>query len=163
MSLKNWFMKGKSHVSALSLVEIMVSICLLSVIVLSIVTIFPSSIEALKTGKNMSVAYNIANKHLELYKSSFYMVPDVETMGNIELTQENHSSIDYAVNIENTTFTPAVMVKKVDLEDGEFADPKQIVEVIVTVKWKQSSGIKKVKVRSYVYNKVYLPMNVPVY
>ncbi|MEQ8186580.1 MAG: hypothetical protein ABRQ39_01300 [Candidatus Eremiobacterota bacterium] len=156
-------MRGKSRIKGLSLAEIMVSICLLSLIVLSIVTIFPSSLEALKTSKNMSVAYNIANKHLELYKSSFYMVPDVETMGNVELTAENHSSIDYAITMENTTFTPVVMVKKVEIEDTKFADSDQIVEVIVTVKWKQSSGIKKVKVRSYVYNKVYLPMNVPVY
>ncbi len=156
-------MRGKPPVSGLSLAEIMVSICLLSVIVLSIVTIFPSSIEALKTSKNTSIAYNIASKHLELYKSSFYMVPDVETMGNVELTAENHSSVDYAINIENTTFTPVVMVKKVKLDDGKFADPKQILEVIVTVKWKQSSGIKKVVTSSYVYNKVYLPMNVPVY
>ena len=156
-------MRGKSRISGLSLAEIMVSICLLSLIVLSIVTIFPSSIEALKTSKNMSIAYNIANKHLELYKSSFYMVPEVETMGNVELTADNHSSIDYAVNMENTTFTPVVMVKKVQIENTEFADPNQIVEVIVTVKWKQSSGIKKVQMRSYIYNKVYLPMNVPVY
>jgi Tfp pilus assembly protein PilV len=153
----------KSCILGLSLAEIMVSICLLSVIVLSIVTIFPYSIEALKTSKNMSVAYNIANKHLELYKSSFYMVPDVETMGNVELTADNHSSIDYAINMENTNFTPVVMVKKVQIENTKFADPNQIVEVIVTVKWKQSNGIKKVKTRSYVYNKIYLPINVPVY
>jgi hypothetical protein len=51
----------------------------------------------------------------------------------------------------------------VQIENTKFADPNQIVEVIVTVKWKQSNGIKKVKTRSYVYNKIYLPMNVPVY
>ena len=65
-----------------TLLEIMVSLCLLSVILLSIITVFPTGIEAIKMSKNVTIACNIASKHLDQYKSQFYLLPDVETLGN---------------------------------------------------------------------------------
>ncbi len=153
-------MKEKvTYLSGLSLLEIMISICLLSLILISLITVFPSSIESIKFSKNIAIASNIANKHIDLYKSNFYLLPDII---NVELYSSNHSSIDYPVEMEETTFTPAVMVKRV-MVGTDMADPNQVEEVIVSVYWKQSSGIKKVRVASYIYNKYYLPGNVPIY
>jgi hypothetical protein len=146
--------------SGLSLAEIMISICLLSIILLSIATIFPSGIEGIKIGKNMSLACNIANKHIELYKSNFYFVPKdlmAELYGG-----PSYPSIDPPSSIDGISFTPSVTVMPVPI-GASFADPNEMVEVIVTVYWKQSSGGKKVKVTSYVFNRTYLPANVPVY
>jgi Tfp pilus assembly protein PilV len=149
-------------VSGLSLMEVMISIFLLTIILLSIITIFPSNIESLKTSKNMSIACNIANKHLELYKSNFYNVPDLTHFNNVEITSANHTSIDPPSNIDGVTFTPYVKVTRANIGGTNVASD-QVIQVAVKVEWKQMSGVKSVTLVSYIYNKVYLPGGVPVY
>jgi len=146
----------------LSLMEIMISISLLSLILLGIITVFPAGIESIKIAKNISAACNIAGKHIEQYKSNFYLVPDVSLLGNIELDCNSCPSVDPPVTIQGTVFLPTVMVKPVKFNNKP-VDPNEVVEVSVTVKWKQPSGMKQVKLNSYIYNKSYLPSNVPMY
>jgi len=47
--------------------------------------------------------------------------------------------------------------------EGILLDPNEVVQISVNVYWKQTSGVKKVTIESYIYNKKYLPTNVPVY
>jgi hypothetical protein len=147
----------------LSLAEIMISMCLLSLILLSVVTIFPSGIESLKLSKNMAIASNIASKHLEEYKSDFYLIPDVASLGGIELYSADHFSIDPAIQIDNITFTPTVMINRITIGSEPPVDARQMLEVTVRVYWFQSRSIKKVVLDSYVFNRNYLPDSVPIY